>query len=343
MKPILIALFLILITAGCKNKSSQESTELTVVTYGGGSYHQSHLDAFVEPYKKLTGLKLNSIVWGAEYGKLKAIVDGGRVDWDVVEVTDAQFKRGKRENMFEELTQFPDTAGFIPGTIDSFGVANVYWTTVLAYNKNVFPNNPPRNWVDFWNVKDFPGKRGMYDDPRGNLEFALLADGVKKENLYPIDVERAFRKLDQIKPYVKVWWKDGAQPVQLLNDNSVDLTSAWNGRIFSLGASNTKIAFSWEGAVSELDWWVIPRGSGNKMTASRFICFASEPDKMAKQAEMIGYGPVNRNALKYIADSIRGQLSTHPTNWMSSFVINSDWWAENENEMMKKWLEWKSK
>lgn len=343
MKRLIYLLAVAQLIVGCHSNQSNKTTKITVVSYGGGSYHQSHVDAFVEPYKKLTGFDIDALVWNAEYGKLKAMVESNQVPWDVVEVTDAEFKRGKNENLFEQLKQFPDTNGFIKGTVDAYGVANVYWTTVLAYNKNSFPNNKPATWKDFWNVKEFPGKRALYDDPRGNLEFALIADGVSKDSLYPLDVDRAFKKLEELKPYINVWWKDGTQPVQLLNDKSVDLTSAWNGRIFSLGSANTQIEFSWSGAVSELDWWVIPKGSINIETASRFIAFASEPDKMAKQAQIVGYGPVNKTALNYIPESVKIQLSTYQKNWDASFVINSQWWSENENDMMKRWLEWKSK
>lgn len=341
MKKVVFYPILILFLFSCNNDPSNEINKITVVSYGGGSYHQSHVDAFITPYTRLTGIEIDALVWNAEYGKLKAMVESKIVPWDVVEVTDAQFKRGKNENLFEPLKQFPEVTNFIEGTIDSFGVANVYWTTVLAYNKNKFPTNKPTTWEDFWNIKEFPGERALYDDPRGNLEFALIADGISKDSLYPLDVERAFKKLDQIKPYIKVWWKDGTQPVQLLNDQSVDLTSAWNGRIFSLGDSNDQIEYSWDGAVSELDWWVIPKGSKKIETASRFICFASEPDKMAKQSQIVGYGPVNKEALNYIPDIIKKQLPTYASNWDSSFVINSKWWSENENEMMKRWIEWK--
>jgi len=343
MKRLLYLFAVVQLIVGCHGNQSNKSTKITVVSYGGGSYHQSHVDAFIEPYKKLTGINIDPLVWNAEYGKLKTMVENKQVPWDVVEVTDAQFIRGKSENLFEKLTLLPDTSNFIKGTVNEYGVANVYWTTVLAYNINSFPNRKPSTWKDFWNVKDFPGKRALYDDPRGNLEFALIADGVSKDSLYPLDINRAFNKLDEIKPYIKVWWKDGTQPVQLLNDKSVDLTSAWNGRIFSLGSANTQIEFSWNGAVSELDWWVIPRGSNNIETASRFIVFASEPEKMAKQAQIVGYGPVNKTSFTYIPDSIRHQLSTFQKNWDASFVIDSEWWSENENAMMKRWIEWKSK
>jgi putative spermidine/putrescine transport system substrate-binding protein len=323
-------------------RPSKETGSLTIVSYGGGAYQQSHKDAFITPFAQISGVTAQSVAWNAEYGKLKSMVESKNVPWDVVEVTDAQFRRGKKDTLYQKLAPGKTEGVFLPNTIDEYGIANVYWGTVMAYDPAAFPNGAPQTWADFWDVKKFPGTRGLYDDPRGNLEFALLADGVPKESLYPLDYERAFKKLGTIKPYIRVWWNEGTQPVQLLQSKSVVLTSAWNGRIFALAREGVKIGYSWNGAALELDWWTIPRGSKNPNTASRFIYFASLPDKMAKQAEQIGYGPVNVTALDHLSDAVKAQLPTYEGNLRVAFVVDAGWWSENEAGMMKRWLTWKA-
>src|ERR1051326_5362790 len=256
--PIVIAIGLLTVISSCRTGPKEAGT-LTVVSYGGGAYQQSHKDAFFKPFEDTTGIRIESVVWNAEYGKLKEMVGSNNVPRDVVEVTDAQYKRGK------------------------------------------------------------------------------------SENLYHLDVDCWFRKLDQIKPYVRVWWNEGTQPVQLLQSKSVALSSAWNGRIFAVALQGTKIDYSWDGAALELDWWVIPKGSKNPNTGSRFITFASLPERMARQAAMIGYGPVNKTALNYLAPDVRSQMPTSAENWPKAFVVNSDWWSQHEVEMMKRWSSWKGK
>lgn len=337
-----IKLFIIIISGlliGCPSNPK----ELSVVSYGGGAYQESHKKVFCEPFGQKNGVKVNSIVWNAEYGKLKAMVDSGDVPWDVVEVTAAQFARGKNENLFAKLTSKPEEKGFLPNSISDYGVANVYWGTVLAYKKSTFQAKQPSTWADFWNIKDFPGDRAMYDDPRGNLEFALLADGVTKDKLYPLDVDRAFKKLDEIKPSIRVWWNDGSQPVQLLLSGSVVLTPAWNGRIYASEQAKKEIGYSFNGAALELDYWVIPRGSKRIEEASKFILFASEAENLGRQTEMIGYGPVNIEALKFVAETARPELPTYQSNWEVSFVVDADWWSANEEKVKARWLAWKGK
>jgi putative spermidine/putrescine transport system substrate-binding protein len=327
----------------CGGNHGGPKSPLTVVSYGGGAYQESHKKAFCEPFAGSTGIPVNSVTWNADYGKLKAMVESGNVSWDVVDVTAAEYSRGKTENLFAKLSVTPNEGQFLPNSVFDDGVASVYWGTVLAYRKSAFPAKPPTTWADFWNVKDFPGPRAMYDDPRGNLEFALLADGVTRDKLYPLDVDRAFRKLDQIKSSVRVWWNDGTQPVQLLLNNSVVMSSAWNGRIYASEQARERIGYSFEGAALELDYWVIPRGSANQVNASQFIVFASRPENVGRQAELVGYGPVNITALNFVSEAAKPQLPTYEKNWNVSFVVDSSWWSSNEEKIKTRWLSWKGK
>lgn len=332
-----------LLFAGCNGSKPTDQRSLTVVSYGGGAYQESHRKSFIEPFSEITGVPVHSAVWNAEYGKLKAMVESGRVDWDVVEVTAAQFARGSRDNLFQKLSVKPHDGEFLPNSVMDTGVANVYWGTVAAYRKADFMGDHPTSWKDFWDTHRFPGGRALYDDPRGNLEFALLADGVPAAKLYPLDIERAFRKLDQLKPSVRVWWTDGTQPVQLLLTNSVTMSSAWSGRIFANPQAMADLGYSWEGGALELDYWVIPRGSRNTDAASRFILFASLPYTMATQAELIGYGPVNLTALTFISDKTKPHLPTYAPNRTLSFVVDARWWSAHEEEIKARWIGWKSR
>ncbi len=319
---------------------------LVVVSYGGGTYQQSHIDAFIIPFQKAHNIKVDSVVWGAEYGRLLEMVRSKNVPWDVVEVTAAQYTRGLRDNIYEQLrTKIPPSIySHVPGAqgMKDYGVPNVYWSTVLTYRSDAYSNSPPSSWSDFWDVKTFPGMRALYDDPRGNLEFALLADGIPKEKLYPLDIDRAFNKLGKIKRFVRLWWKDGTQPVNALLSGRVSMSSAWSGRIFASNQAKEQLRYIWNGAAHELDYWVIPRHARNPKLASEFILFASSPEAMANQAEATAYGPANALALEFINPCVRPYLPTEPQNWTISFVIDSEWWAQNEQQVMERWISWKN-
>ena len=69
----------------------------------------------------------------------------------------------------------------------------------------------------------------------GALEPALMADGVPMNKVYevlsaPGGIERAIKKIKEIKPNIAVWWSSGAQHASLMKDGEVDMITGWNGR-----------------------------------------------------------------------------------------------------------------
>ncbi|MEJ0058436.1 MAG: ABC transporter substrate-binding protein [Terricaulis sp.] len=317
---------------------------ITVVSYGAGTYQESHRNAFLTPFTEQTQIATTSAVWNAEYGRLRTMVETGDVGWDVVDVTAAQLARGKRDGILERINPLPETAGFLPGTIDEFGVGNVYWATVLAFDSNA-SGPKPQSWADFFDIRSFPGARALYDDPRANIEFALLASGVPKAELYPLTddkVAEAFRRLSRIRDEVRVWWSDGSQPVQLLMTGQVAMSSAWNGRIFASPEAAARLRYPWNGAALELDYWVIPRGSRHASEAAQFISFASNPDRVATQVAAIGYGPANTNTLELLPENVRSSLPTYAQNFNVAFVVDPASWEEREDELRTRWVSWRT-
>jgi putative spermidine/putrescine transport system substrate-binding protein len=332
---------LLLMLAACHS-----SQKLVVVSYGGGAYEQSQIDAFEKPFEASRKVQVEPVAWGAEYGRLQEMVKSGDVPWDVVEVTAAEFARGQQESLFQPLSTTIPAETFQPvegaPAPTSMGVPSVYWSTVLAYKKSAFPKEHPQSWKDFWDTTRFPGDRALYDNPRGTLEFALLASGVPREKLYPLDVDRAFAMLDKIRPFVRLWWSDGTQPVNALLTGTVTMSAAWSGRIYASEQAKREIGYTWSGAASELDYWVIPKGSHNTDLSTDFIVFSSSPEAMAQQAEKTGYGPANKFAVQKIPDSAKGDMPTSPGNWEVGFVIDPGWWSQHETEVTQRWLHWKS-
>ena len=84
------------------------------------------------------------------------------------------------------------------------------YSTVVGYRPDML-DTAPATFADFFDADKFPGKRGAYNWVMGGLlEMALIADGVALEDLYPLDTDRAYKKIDTIKDDI-VWWDTGAQ------------------------------------------------------------------------------------------------------------------------------------
>lgn len=322
------------------------SEKMVWVSYGGGRYGQSQRLAFYEPFSLNTGVNVIETAWGSEYSKLKAMVQSGKVDWDVVECAPSGMKLAIRDGLLEKIDYskitVPKSVCF-DGALMPYGIGSISWPTMLMWNTDVFSGDDhPNSWADFWNVSKFPGDRSLQDTPRGNLEFALLADGVPKDKLYPLDVERAFKKLDEIKPYVAVWWSKGAQPPELVGSKEVVMSSVWVGRWWNAMRESVPVNGTFNEGAMEIDYWVIPKGAPNKETVYKFYnWYLKNPDNHAWHALDFNVGFIVKDASKYLTDAQLAHLPSSPENFAMQFQLNSEWWVDNLEKMNERWQEWK--
>jgi putative spermidine/putrescine transport system substrate-binding protein len=324
-------------------KATNKVSTVVVCSYGG-AFQDAQRKAYFEPFERETGIKMVEASYSGEYGKIKAMVQTKNVFWDVVDAETSVLLRGAEEGMLEEIDYtVVDKTELIPEAIHSHGVATDFFSTVLAYNKKVYPNaaSAPQSWSDFWDVVKFPGPRALRRDPRSTLEIALMADGVPMDKLYPLDVDRAFKSLDRIKDHVKVWWSAGHQPAQLLSDGEVVMASAWNGRIWAAAKfDNQPLAVVWYQGLADPEWWIIPKGAKNRDAAMRFIAFASRAENQANFIRYIAYGPTNTKAFGSISPEEAKDLPTYPPNFAKQVVIDGLWWAANEDKVLERWNSW---
>lgn len=328
---------------------------LTVVS-GGGAYSQSQIEAYHRPFTEETGITVNSADYNFDLGPIRAQVDAGNVHWDITDVEEHQAIRGCAEGLFEpvDLSILPPTPDgtpieedFIDGTLHDCAVGSILFSTVYAYDERQFPEEEdrPTTLSDFFDVENFPGRRGIQSKAQGTLEFALMADGVAPEEVYDVlsteeGMNRAFAVLDEVKDDA-VWWETGAQSVQILADGEVAMTISWNGRIQSaIDEDQMPMRIVWDNQMWMLNMWAVPTGGANTDIAQQFIEFASRPDRMAEQTHYIPYAPVRLSALDMVPDQIARTLPTYPANFENALKFDADWWADHGDRTEERFTSW---
>ena len=310
----------------------------------GGAYQDAVREAILQPFTKATGIEVVEIKIGPTIAHVKAQVQSKNVEWDVAELEAPDMLRGKQEGLLEKIDRSRiDTKDLVKEAIDDVGIGCIVFSTVLAYSTAAYPAGKPhpKSWAEFWDVKKWPGRRFLQDQVKLNLEFALMADGVSKDKLYPLDADRAFKSLDRIKPHIAVWWKKGAQPPQLLTDKEADLGSSWNGRITGEKWKGAAMDVEWNQGIAQYQYYNIPKGAPNRDNALKFIDFAIKPERQARSAELIPYGPTNRKAIPMIDKKKAPDLPTYPENLKRQAPFNEEWWLKNEDALIKRWEAWK--
>lgn len=334
---------LALIVAAALALPALAQQQITVVNFGGANAN-AQKKAYYEPYEK-TGTKVIPVEYNGEQAKIKAMVETRKVTWDVVEVESPDAARGCDEGLFEKLdyTKIGNKADFLPAAVTECGVGVFVWSTVMAYDGEKL-KTAPTSWVDFWDVKKILGKRGMRKGARYNLEFALMADGVKPADVYKVlatkdGADRAFKKLTELKPNIQ-WWEAGAQPPQFLVAGDVVLTTVFNGRIDAANREGRKLKIFWPGGIYDLDYWVIPKGAPNKEASLKFIQFAMQPAAQAVYAQNIAYGPTNIKALASLDRKVLDDLPTSAANAKEAIQFSVAFWSDQGEALEKRFAAW---
>lgn len=320
---------------------SAQAETIVVCSYGG-TYNSAIEKIFAKPFTEETGIEV-VLVSFPNYAKMKAQVESGNIEWDVVEPAINDYVLGTHDGIFEplDLTGIP-VGDFVEGGIRPYGVSTIYYSHNVSYRTDVWSREKgPKSWADIWDTKKFPGPRGMKYTAYSNLEAALLADGVPPGKVYPIDVDRAFKKLDELKPYIKVFWKNGAQAQQVMRNHEVDLGSFAAGRMFDISKEGVPVASEWNGSVVDLDFLSILKGSRHKDAAMRFIRFTTDPKRQADFAVATSYGPSNLKAYNYIPEDLAKTMPSYPDNLKNAVIINGEWYREHGKEVAARWEAWK--
>ena len=334
-----------LLTAGIALASSAQA--MTIISFGGAS-GDAMQEAYYAPFAQQSGTDVTPGDYNGEFARIRAMVETGNVSWDIVEVESPELARGCFEGLFEpidwEVLGIADD--LIPAAVTECGVGTFVWSTVLAYDADRLPR-APESWADFWNVEEFPGTRGLRRGAKYTLEFALLADGVSVEDLYdvlatPEGVDRAFAKLDELKPHIQ-WWEAGAQPPQWLVAGDVVMSSAYNGRIAAAQEEGRNLEIVWNGSLYDLDYWTIVQGSNYSDSAYDFIRFASQAETQAEYSSRIPYGPVNPAAIELLSEKQASRMPTADANLEGALAVNTDFWVDFGEELEQRFNSWASR
>ncbi|VTU14975.1 spermidine/putrescine ABC transporter periplasmic substrate-binding protein [Variovorax sp. SRS16] len=265
---------------------------------------------------------------------LKANVSSGRTTWDLVDMGFSRCEQAAAGGLLEKLDyKVIHAGGLNPDYVRPDYVGVFSFSYGIAYNTRKYAQ-PPTGWKDFWDVKRFPGKRALFNQGPYVLEAALMADGVAPADVYrilstPAGVDRAFKKLEEIKPDVAVWWNSSGQAMQLIRDGEVDMIMLANGRAGALMDDGAKVGFSFDQALLEIECLMVPKGAPNAASAMQLINAALDPQAQARAAMIVEYGPTNLKAFDTgaITPARMAKLPTAPQHLSKQLLTSPEWYA----------------
>ncbi len=341
-------------TAGLEGAAPPPEITFTSWT---GPYMRSQMLGFVRPYETETRARVHVEHYNGGISEIRDQVESANVIWDVVDLTQADSLRACKEGLLEDLSDISLPAGadgtpasedFVEGALNDCGVGVIVWGTAFAYNNDAFEGEAPATINDFFDTDTFPGARAIRNDPTVIMEWALMADGVAREDVYATletdeGVERAFEKMDSIRAGLQTW-QAGREPVRMLNAGEVAMSMIWatTGAVASQ-EDGANFTVNMDGRVIELDLFGIPKGSRNVDAAKDFIRYASSTNSLANMVGFLPNGPTRKSSLSRLTADTLAQIPNGPA-YEGKLHIMSDaaWWADNHARLEEKFDIWMS-
>lgn len=321
--------------------ASAEANEIVVCNWGGAAL-EAFQKAYGEPFTKKSGIPVVIDGAGPETGAIRAMVDSKNVTWDATDggMTDALVlgKGGYVEPIDYSIV---DKSLVGDGLAAEFGICNYTYSNVLAYDSKKL-SSAPASWADFFDLEKFPGKRTMCKWIQGQLEAVLLADGVKPQDIYPLDVDRAFKKLEPLLPNL-IFWESGAQSQQLFRDGEVVMGNIWHTRANLLRKETPQFTWTWNNNLMFASAWSVPKGNPAGKKVFDFINSSMEPEGQITLLRIMGNGPSNPKALALMTEEDKAVYSLAPENAKTGLKISAQYYADNEAALQNKFLDFISR
>jgi putative spermidine/putrescine transport system substrate-binding protein len=315
---------------------------LTIVTRGE-STQAAVTEAYLRPFTQATDIPVQQDDWDGGMDVLKTKATEGA--WDVVQVSADELTAGCADGSFEKLDW--STIGgkdhYLPMAVSDCGVGATLHNIVLAWDRDKFQAIP--TWADFWDVAKIPGKRGLGKSVRSALEIALLADGVAPGEVYKTlgssdGVDRAFRKLDQLKPYI-VWWQTPAEAAKILGSGDVLMTATPSDVIVMANRTEKRnFGVQFNGSLYDTRSWVIMKGVQNLREAQQFLYFTGASAVQARLFRVSGEVGLAKGVNDWLTPDQQAMSPTFPANINGALRVDNGFWRDNVTKLRSRFEAW---
>lgn len=350
MKAKMTTAFLSAAAIGLLTAGAGVNAQELVVSGSGGVVGEANQRIFKPAFEEETGMTMRNVsAEASRMAELEAMVRAGEPIWDVSEISASDYPIAVSKGLLEPINyEMLDPDGTLPEIArKEFGVVAASYSTVLVQRLDKTPDGRKiESWADFWDVDTFPGPRSLRARPEYNLEFALLADGVPKDEIYDVlsteeGIDRAFAKLDEIKPHIPVWWDSGAQSVQLLADNEVFFTTTYNGRVNALQDQGLPVEIVWNGGALHTSHVGIVKGTENLEAAHDYVRIRTmRPDLEFEYVQVLPYPNFAPGLFDSLDTEIAKTMPTYEANAEMQFLANEEFWKDNVDDIRERWDEW---
>lgn len=308
-----------------------QEKRLTLATWGGDT-SKAIERIFASGFESATKISVRDDTSGPTEGAIQAQAQAGRAAWDVMQIDYfSSITLGKKGFLSAIDYNIVAKDKIVAGQYNEWAAACFLNAYLLVFDTKTFGSNPPKNWVDFFDVEKFPGKRTIPKNMMGLPEAALLADGVDPKNLYPLDLDRAFRKIKALLPDVSTVWNSPSESQQIMIDGDAVMGLIPATRAILVDReTDQQVTFTFTDGILFSDAWAIMKDNpAGAEAANKFIAWTQAPELQVELLKAVGFGPLNPAAAAMVPEELKRTDCSQPEHLKVMHTLNIEWYAEN--------------
>jgi putative spermidine/putrescine transport system substrate-binding protein len=346
---ILVAVWVTLLFFGSAPVFAEKT--LKVGAYGG--YFKDSFDKHIFPdFTKETGIKVESVAeptGEAWLVQLEQAARAGVAPADVSMIAQVPMLRGQRTELWMplDLKQIPNSKFLLPQHVHKYpdgrvdGIGAVSWYITLVSNTKTF-KTAPTSWADMWQP-DKKNKLGLLALASNSFLLEITAKTFfggydvlnSKEGILKV-----LNKLAEIKPNVKLWYRDEGQFQQALQSGEIPMGQYYHDVAGLAAADGHPVlsTFPKEGGVVDSGSWAVSKATKMSKEAHIFINYMCQPEIQAKLSLKVGTAPTVRRDVSGLTDAEFSAVSSDIPPIIPRYDLYagelSDWVNQKWTEMV---------
>ncbi|AWC20995.1 Spermidine/putrescine-binding periplasmic protein precursor [Aminobacter sp. MSH1] len=281
-----------------------QEKSIKIGVYGG--YFKKSFDEHIFPeFTKATGIAVESIAeptGEAWLVQLEQAAKAGQAPADISMMSQVATLKGQATELWTPIdaAKIKNHANLLDHFINKYpdgriaGIGAVAWYITLVTNTDVF-KEAPTSWAALWDPAN-ADKLGLLALASNSFLLEVTATtfmGGTKALDTEEGILKALEKLAEVKPNVRLWYRDEAQFEQALKSGEIPMGQYYHD-VTGLAAADgqpVRSTFPKEGGIQDSGNWVISRASTKVDEAHIFIDHMSQPAVQSLMSRKVGTAP----------------------------------------------------
>ncbi|GCA51553.1 MULTISPECIES: ABC transporter substrate-binding protein [Sinorhizobium] len=325
-----------------------QDKSLKVGVYGG--YFKDSFDKNIFPeFTKATGIAIESVAeptGEAWLVQLEQAARAGQAPADVSMMSQVAMLKGQATDLWTpiDMAKIKNGSNLLDRFVNKYpdgriaGIGAVSWYITLVTNTDVY-KEAPTSWQAFWDPAN-ADKLGLLALVSNSFLLEVTAKTFMG-GTNALDTEegvlKAFEKLAEVKPNVRLWYRDEAQFEQALKSGEIPMGQYYHD-VTGLAAADghpVRSTFPKEGGIQDSGCWALSRASQRVEEAHIFIDYMCQPAVQATLSRKVGTSPTVKRESTDLTDKEFAAVSSD----IEPIVPRYDLYQTKSDWLNQKWTE----